>query len=139
MSMKICKECGSEVSKSAKTCPKCGKKLKSGPLKIVLGIIILSVIIGAIAGGSNNTSSGNKKESNKITLEKFNKIETGMTYEQVVEIIGEEGTIISETDITGDGEYHTAMYYWYAENGISNANVTIQRGKVVSKAQIGLD
>ena len=25
MSMRVCKDCGTEVSKSAKTCPKCGK------------------------------------------------------------------------------------------------------------------
>ena len=28
MSMKVCKDCGTEVSKSANVCPKCGKKLK---------------------------------------------------------------------------------------------------------------
>ena len=28
MSMIHCKECGAEVSKSAKVCPKCGKRLK---------------------------------------------------------------------------------------------------------------
>ena len=60
-----------------------------------------------------------------------------MTYEQVVEIIGEEGTVMSNVDI-GDEKYQTTMYYWYGEDGISNANITIQGGKVISKAQIGL-
>ncbi len=114
---------------------------------IVLFIIILSTVVGgnkenvptnAPTNDSTNTNMV-KKEEEKITLEKFNKIETGMTYEQVVEIIGEEGTVLSESNVLNDEKYHTIMYSWKAKNQIANANVTFQGGKVISKAQMGLN
>ena len=71
-------------------------------------------------------------------LEEFNKIESDMTYEQVKEIIGSDGTLTSDVSI-GDEKYHTQIYMWYG-NTITggNANVTFQNGKVVGKAQVGL-
>ena len=99
-----------------------------------------------MAGGS---SSGNQstndiedseasiQENNEyITLDEFNAIETGMTYEEVVAIVGSEGTVMSEASV---GDVTTTMYYWYADNGIANANVTISDGKVFAKAQVGLE
>lgn len=73
----------------------------------------------------------------KLNLEKFNQIEMGMTYKQVVEIIGEEGTILSETEFS---DIKTVIYSWYGEGSIgANANVTFQNDKAISKAQYGLD
>lgn len=141
--MKICKDCGAEVSKSARTCPKCGKDLTYPVLRGVLLAFFIIIIVGIIVNPSDNntTQTGTDIVQNqeKITLEKFNKIETGMTYQEVVDIVGEEGTVISETDIMQDEKYKTIMYCWYASNGIANANVTFQGGKVVSKAQLGLE
>ena len=53
MAMKKCKECGEEISSSAKTCPKCGKK-QGGISKIILVLIILVVIIAAASSGGND-------------------------------------------------------------------------------------
>lgn len=141
MAMKICKDCGAEVSKSAKTCPKCGRKMKSPLLRILIGCIILIIGIASLATDMTEMTSNQNEttDTSKITLEKFNQIQTRMTYQEVVNIIGEEGTVLSETDIMDDEQYKTTMYYWYGEDGISNANVTIQGGKVISKAQIGLE
>lgn len=141
MAMKICKDCGTEVSKSAKVCPKCGRKMESPILRILIGCIILIIGIASLATDMSEMTSNQSEtaETSKITLEKFNQIQTGMTYQEVVGIIGEEGTVLSETDIMNDEQYKTTMYYWYGEDGISNANVTIQGGKVISKAQIGLE
>ena len=72
----------------------------------------------------------------KITLEKFNKIETGMTYQQVVDIIGEEGTLSTESAY---GDQSMKIYYWYSSNGITNATISFMNGKVSAKSQIGLD
>ena len=141
MSMKICKECGKEVSRRAKICPNCGKKLKSSGLRIFLGILILLIGIASIASlGEDNTSptSANSTEvqQQKVTLEKFNKLETGMTYKQVVEIIGEDGTLSTESSY---GNQSLKVYYWYSSNGISNATVSFSNGKLTAKSQIGLD
>ena len=74
-----------------------------------------------------------------ISLEDFNAISTGMTYEEVVNIIGSEGEVLSEVDIGMGEEYKTTMYTWKGEGSLgANANVTMQGGKVTAKAQLGL-
>jgi hypothetical protein len=74
-----------------------------------------------------------------ISLEEFNQIETGMTYEEVCNIIGGEGTLGSSVDMGIGDEYKTEIYQWTGNGSIgANASVTFQGGKVISKAQIGL-
>lgn len=71
-----------------------------------------------------------------VTLANFQKLETGMTYEQVVEILGDPGEELSRSDIAG---YTTVMYSWNGEGGFgANMNAMFQNGKMVSKAQLGL-
>lgn len=145
MSLKNCKECGAEVS-SKGVCPKCGKDQRNFFVKHkVITFILIVIVIGAIAaasGSGNKTNNSNQtntaveQKQEKLTLEKFNKIETGMTYDQVVEIIGEEGTVLSESEIAN---IKTTMYSWYGEGSIgANANITFQNGKVTAKVQFGL-
>lgn len=79
-----------------------------------------------------------ERTKGKMTLDKFNRIQTGMTYQQVVDIVGGNGTVLSETDI-GYSQYKTTIYQFEGVGSFgANANVTIQGGKVVSKAQFGL-
>ena len=74
-----------------------------------------------------------------ISLEEFNKIETGMSYKEVCDIVGGEGTLGSSVDAGIGNEYKTEIYQWTGDGSIgANANVTFQGGKVVSKAQLGL-
>lgn len=77
MAMKNCKECGTEISKSAKECPKCGKSQKNFFQKhIVLTVILIIVALGVVAGagGEIDTSSPNSNpiktntESEKFSL-----------------------------------------------------------------------
>lgn len=66
----------------------------------------------------------------------YSRLSAGMTYEQVVEIIGKEGTEMSRVE---SAEYPTIMYVWEV-GGFSagNMNVTFQNGGLISKAQFGL-
>lgn len=97
MSMKNCKECGSEISKSAKVCPKCGKKQKNSIVRVFLGIFIAIVGIGVIAtsGGTTPTSS----EQEKFTL---------LSDTKVVDSIG-------TTYIEGEIKNNTDKIYSYVE------------------------
>lgn len=70
-----------------------------------------------------------------ITMEEFNRIEMGMTYQEVVFAVGGEGELISENEIAN---IHTTLYKWDGI-GYGNANVTLQNGVVVSKSQFGLE
>lgn len=72
----------------------------------------------------------------RITYQEYMKIETGMSYDEVTEIIGSYGTEISRSEIAG---YVTVMVAWEGDGAIgANANVTFQNGSVVAKAQFGL-
>lgn len=107
-------------------------KSKIGTASIGIGSIVavLIVIISTIATNIDGSL---------ITLSEFNDIQNGMTYEQVCEIIGDSGELLSEVDLGIGSEYATEIYVWEGHGGLgANANVTFQGGVVVSKAQIGL-
>ena len=135
--MKKCKYCQTEIDKKAKICPQCHKSQANpliSALRIFLGIIIVFIGIGVIANIGGGTED---KDEDKcyITLDEFNKIENGMTYDQVKEIVGCDGTVNSDTEVMGS---KMTIYSWYGKDGISNANVNIQDNKLINKTQIGL-
>jgi hypothetical protein len=59
-------------------------------------------------------------------MAEFNAIQNGMTYEQVVQIVGGPGQKLSESGSPGD-EYYTVMYSWDGEGSLgANANCMFQ-------------
>jgi hypothetical protein len=81
---------------------------------------------------TTTTAPKNKPE---ITMGEYEQIQNGMTYEQVVEIVGGPGESISENEIAG---IKTAIYSFKGDSFGSNATITVQNGKVFGKAQLGL-
>ncbi|WP_259345493.1 DUF3862 domain-containing protein [Priestia aryabhattai] len=84
-----------------------------------------------------------KEESNDpgISKAEFDKIQNGMSYEEVVQIIGGEGELNSESGAKGD-QYYTVMYTWNGESGFgANANAMFQGNpaKLQNKSQFGLE
>lgn len=69
-----------------------------------------------------------------ITLEQYNQLQEGMSYDQVKEIIG-EGQILSQSEMMG---IDTVMYTWINESG-ANANLTFQGDTLQMKAQFNLE
>lgn len=67
MAMKKCKECGEEISSSAKTCPKCGKKQKNGIVKIILIIFVIAFFAGIMAGDSENKTRTTLTSGSDVT------------------------------------------------------------------------
>lgn len=59
--MSKCKACGSEIAKSAKSCPKCGAKSKKFPvwLTVIIVILVLGIIGGALGGDDNEPKKVN--------------------------------------------------------------------------------
>ena len=100
--MKKCKYCQSEIEHKAKICPICRKKQNKIPafLRLLIGIPV--IIIGIAILTSPIPANVTENTTNKINLEKFNSIQTGMTYQETVTIIGEEGTVMSETNVGND-------------------------------------
>mgnify|MGYP005772188037 CR=1 FL=1 len=87
--------------------------------------------------GSNAVSQDNPPT---ISLEEFEQIQTGMSYQEVFDLVGSRGELLSEADLGLGDEYYTAIYSWDGEGALgANASVTFQGGYVTSKAQAGLE
>lgn len=68
-----------------------------------------------------------------VNMDKYNKINNGMSYDEVKGIL-DEGALTSESKIMNSD---SVMYSWVNKNG-SNMNVTFSDGKVSSKSQLNL-
>jgi hypothetical protein len=113
-------------------------------MSFVIGIVSF-VVAGVLANKSPEMLSNaqtpneqifaqNQVQASKITMEKFKQIQTGMSYQQVIAILGREGEELSRSDIAG---YTTVMYQW--SEGFSNMNAMFQNNRLVQKAQFGLE
>lgn len=150
MALMKCPECGKEVSKDAKMCPQCGHpikverpKKKHGCLIAILSVIIFFGIIGGVIVGTLGQNSAIQKNvsgvsdsSEYITMDEYDQIETGMSYDEVQEIVGSAGEVSSQVETGG---IKIVIITWYG-NGVagSNANVTFTNNEVTAKAQVGL-
>ena len=76
---------------------------------------------------------GLKDMDAKVTLEQFNNVKEGMSYEEVVGILG-EGEVISVTKIF---DITTIMYDWVNKDG-SNMNATFSSNSLSVKSQFNL-
>ncbi len=157
----FCQNCGKKLEADEKFCQNCGtptgteggtfqgnnfqkpQKKKSGCLIVVLTLVFF--IIFSVGGllltmGQNaaiqKSVSGVNDNSEYITMEEYNQIQSGMTYEQVAEIVGSSGEITAESS---GGGMSVVVVTWYG-NGMagSNANVTFMNNEVTGKAQVGL-
>jgi len=144
-----CKTCGNEIASSAKICTSCGAKNKKPFFKkwwFWLIVVIFIIAVGSSSGNNSDTSTTPNEqtevkveEKNKPTISKseFDALQTGMTYEEAVAIIGGEGELSSQVEIAG---YKTEIYMWKGEGSLgANANATFQNNSLSSKAQFGLE
>ena len=71
----------------------------------------------------------------KVTYAEYQQIENGMSYQEVVNIIDEEGEELSNTTL---GDLTILMYQWI-NSDFSNMTATFENDKLTSKAQFGLN
>ena len=76
-----------------------------------------------------------------VTKADYNQIRNGMSYREVVGIIGSQGEELSSNRMEGVpgvmDSIETTMYMWQNSDG-SNMNAMFQNDKLVQKAQAGL-
>ena len=70
-----------------------------------------------------------------VTLAGYNQIQTGMSYEEVVRILGSEGVEGARSE---SATLQIVIYQWKVERPIGFLTVTFQNGKLASKGQTGL-
>lgn len=74
--------------------------------------------------------------SGKMSLEMYNQIQTGMSFDEVVAIVGAQPASQSTMDLLGTT---TVMCTWWGEGDVgANALIQFQNGAVSSKSQSGL-
>ncbi len=84
-------------------------------------------------------SEQSSSEDGYITKKLYDKIKTGMTYDEVKSIVGSKGEPIYESGDKGTENY-VVDYMWNGEDGFSKATITCtgKNQKVFSKSQGGL-
>jgi hypothetical protein len=79
-----------------------------------------------------------KKNNPGISKAEFEAIKDGMSYEEVVKIVGGPGELQAESGKPGE-ELYTVSYMFKGEKGIgANAQIMFQGDKMNMKAQAGL-
>lgn len=124
--------------------------------KVILGValgvggifvlLVVVVIFFAAAPGEDGESFLDELENSLIadgpaTLAEFSRIQTGMTYAQVVEIIGAEGEVMSESSFADGlgGQITSSIYTWEGSGEFgANMNATFSNGELMAKAQFNL-
>lgn len=90
---------------------------------------------GALTAKSIASLSFLKPNGDDITMAQFEKVQTGMNYDQVKQILGREGRLLSQSSIMGET---STMYMWLNKGG-ANLNISFNSSGVVdSKTQFGL-
>ena len=123
-------------------CVSVHKKEKYGKVAVVLALI---GIVGLVVVSSElktifkdpfapNFLTSSSSESQLVTMSEYNQIYDGMTYGDVVRIIGSRGEELSRSSTAG---YTITMYAWSNKNG-SNMTAMFENGKLTTKSQIGL-
>ena len=91
--------------------------MKNKIIRILVMFIFLAVLVGC---GVSNT---------KVTRENYEKIQSGMTKEQVTEIMG-KADMSSESDMGELGK----IVLWHYQLGNKAIDVTFDNGKVIDKS-----
>ncbi|HEY5586820.1 MAG TPA: hypothetical protein VIK78_20315 [Ruminiclostridium sp.] len=91
--------------------------------------------------GQYPLSSKNQPE---MSMDEFEQIKNGMTYEQVTQIVGATGDIVVETGTPGN-QFYTITYQFKGEGNMldsmwtnPNAQLMFKGGKLTTKIQTGI-
>ena len=102
--------------------------------KAIYAFALLSCLDGGVLGSEfSEVAPEDLGIEETITADEFVRLREGMTYEQVIGIIGEEGTVVSGPLDDSDTFF---LYGW--SNEFSAASVAFQDGRMIFKKQFGL-
>ena len=150
---KFCINCGSQLSNGA--CPKCSASKNNNNkfwLGFFAGVLVIVLIYGwfitpteddettdnCLASQEQSEQTQQVEQNNGkcyATIDKFNAIQTDMTYQEVVNIVGCDGELTLES---GDDSYKLRYYTWRAKRGIGNMVIGFENDYVAAKTQFGL-
>jgi hypothetical protein len=108
-------------------------------LALVFGVTSLACTEDDGAGSGDAPAAVEATEAPQadVSLATYDQVETGMDYEEVADIFGSPGELVSEVEMAG---IQQRMVVWKAGPfGIANATITFQNAKVYAKGQVGLE
>lgn len=122
MALIKCKECGTEVSSKAKTCPKCGAKPAKKTSLITWFVLILIVyLVYSASQSSTSTSTSNHKKP--ASTEKLNvKVEEEEVVEEKIEEIKQKEVktkVLTDWKTTSSKDEMTGKTSYYASSKVS--------------------
>ncbi len=85
-------------------------------------------------GRSYDITTAEANEPNRITYANYEAIHTGMTWDQVVKVLGDRAKEMQRSEFEGNV---MAVFNWKGE-GMANIIITFQNGEVSAKGQVGL-
>ncbi|CAF1689508.1 unnamed protein product, partial [Adineta ricciae] len=88
---------------------------------------------------SSKSGNGYFLNSNTINLQQYTSIQIGWTQEKVVQHIGSQGIITSQSGTVGSPNEFTTVQYTGSQSSSSSATFTFQGSILSSKSQYGLD
>lgn len=123
-------------------CVSVHKKEKFGKVAVVLALIGIGWIFFVSSELETifrdpfapNIFTSSSSESQLVTMAEYNQIYDGMSYADVVIIIGSHGEELSRSSTA---DYTITMYAWTNKNG-SNMTAMFENGKLTTKSQLGL-
>ena len=118
-----------KIENSSETKEKTSKN-KSFIIFVVIIIVIAAITYFAL------TSSGGGSSINYLTYENYTKIQNGMSYSEVVAILGNHQGTLDTT--ASSGGYTLSYYTWANSSGTRCIVVGFENGKVCAKSQYGL-
>lgn len=99
------------------------------------GSLVLAVFTAVFPAAVVQYTASTSEPRAGLTYANYRRLQEGMTYPEVVKVLGSNGTEMSRVDLAGST---TVMYSWQKWSG-ANMNATFQNGRLISKAQFGLD
>ena len=109
---------------------------KNAPWLILAAVAALTFL--ACSGGGTVTSNPGTPPppptsvaAGDVTLAEFNQLKQGMTYEQVTELVGSQGQLVSQSG-------PMSMYSYPGNSPLGRATFTFQDGKLTAFTQVGL-
>ena len=104
-----------------------------------MAVMLIALLLAGCSGNDSDNGNGNDTRagsgiisSGDVTLEQFDSIEIGMSYDEVAEILGRPGELAHEAGVT-------RVYHWANSLHTALVTVIIVDGEVDSTAQVGLD
>ena len=110
------------------------KNSNKGALIGIVGFLVsLIIVVAVVVGFSGGDGSAN---SNYLTYSNYTQIQNGMSYSQVVDILGgHEGTLDTSSSYGG---YTLSYYTWSNISGTKCIVVGFENRRVCAKSQYGL-